>query len=80
MKLVNNMMKKILNIYLRLIKRKELKKRKEEKSLWILLEKDKVNIIKLLKKKKMKKKKIENEFWIEEILKSEEVIQSSGDF
>ena len=50
MKLVNNMMKKILNIYLRLIKRKELKKRKEEKNLWKLLEKDKVNIINLIKK------------------------------
>ena len=35
---------------------------------------------KVVKEEKKEEKKIENEFWIEEILKSEEVIQSSGDF
>ena len=32
------------------------------------------------KEVKNEEKKVENEFWIEEILKSEEVLESSGEF
>ena len=61
-------------------KKKRIEEKKRREKFMEIIRKRQSEYNKFNKEVKNEEKKVENEFWIEEILKSEEVLESSGEF